>query len=362
VDEVREESHRAAFVSDTAMKAIPAIALVALIACVDCAAASQVAAEPAPAYAVTKAVPLGGPDRWDYVVFDPASHRVYVAHVDRVSVVDGHSGKVLGEVKGIAGGSHGIGISTATNQGFTDDGKQGLAVAFDLKTLAVKTTIAAQPDADAIAFDRASGHLFVVEGDPHKVTVIDPRTNKVVATIDGGGGLEYAVSDDRGHLYVNGATKREIVRIDTRTNVVDATWPIPNCASPHGMAIDIAAHRVFTSCVNGVLTVVDTDSGSLVATVPIGRGTDAAAYDPKRKLVFSSNGIDGTLSVIAEKDANTFVPVATIKTAITGRTMSIDPDTGRIYIAAGEIDPNPAPGRPRLVPGSLKLLFVDPTP
>jgi len=344
------------------MATTPTIVLLTLALGADCTTASHVAAQPVPAYAVTKAVPLGAPDRWDYVVFDPASHRVYVAHVDRVSVVDGRDGKILGEIKGIAGGTHGIGISTATNQGFTDDGKAGLAVAFDLKTLAVKTTIAVQPDADAIAFDRASGHVFVIEGDPHKITVIDPKTDKVIATIDGGGGLEYAVSDNRGHLYVNGAAKREIVRIDTRTNVVDATWPIPNCAAPHGMAIDMAAHRVFTSCVNGVLTVVDTDNGAVVATVPIGRGTDAAAFDPKRKLVFSSNGIDGTLSVIAEKDANTFVPVATIKTAITGRTMSIDPETGRIYIAAGDIDPNPAPGRPRLVPGSLKLLFVDPTP
>jgi len=349
-------------ITENAVKTLPALALLALAFGADGAVVSRAAAQPAPAYAVTKTVPLGAPDRWDYVVFDPASHRVYVAHVDRVSVIDGRDGKVLGEVKGITGGTHGIGISTATHQGFTDDGKAGLAVAFDLKTLTVKTSITTQPDADAIVADRASGHVFVVEGDPHKITVIDPRTNKVIATIDGGGGLEYAVSDDRGRLYVNGATKREILRINTRTNAVDAHWPIPNCASPHGMAIDTAAHRLFTSCVNSVLTVVDTDSGSVVATVPIGRGTDAAAFDPKRKLVFSSNGIDGTLSVIAEKDANTFVPVATIKTAITGRTMSIDPETGRIYIAAGDIDPNPAPGRPRLIPGSLKLLFVDPTP
>ena len=317
-------------------------------------------AQTAPAYTVTKSVPLGAPDRWDYVVFDPSSHRVYVAHADKVAVVDGRDGKLIGEIAGIPGGTHGFGISAATGQGFTDDGKAGTAVVFDLKTLKIKQSIPAAADADAVAFDSASGHVFIIDGDPHLITVIDPRTDKVVATIDGGGGLEYAVADGKGALYVNGAKNREILKINTRTNTVEARWPAPGCASPHGMAIDVAAHRVFTSCVNSQLVAINTDTGAIVATVPIGRGTDAAAFDPKRKLVFSSNGIDGTLSVIAEKDPNTFVPVATIKTAGTGRTMSIDPQTGRLYIAAGEVNPNPAPGQPRLTPGSLKLLFLDP--
>jgi DNA-binding beta-propeller fold protein YncE len=323
--------------------------------------APRVQAESAPLYTVTKAVPIGAPDRWDYVVFDPGSHRVYVAHGDKVSVVDGHDGKVIGEVAGIPGGTHGIGISAKTGEGFTDDGKAGEAVVFNLASLEVKTRIAVLTDADAVAFDRASGHLFVVEGDPAKVSVIDPRTDKVVATIDGGGKLEYAVSDDRGHLYVNGAGNRDIVRIDTRANTADAHWPIPNCASPHGLAIDTQSHRLFTSCVNSLLVVVDTDTGREVASVPIGRGTDAAAFDPKRKLIFSSNGYDGTLSVILEKDAETFTPVATIKTAVSGRTMSIDPETGRLYIAATDSDSSPTPGgRPRPRTGSLKLLFLDP--
>ena len=331
----------------------------AAIACA-CGLAPAALAQPAPAYTVTQSVPLGGPDRWDYVVFDPGSHRVYIAHADHVDVVDGRDGKPLGQIEGIAGGTHGFAISAATGQGYTDDGEAGTAVVFDLKTLKIKKRIPVEKDADAIAFDPMSGHVFVIEGDPHKITVINPKTNAVLATIDGGGGLEYAVSDNHGHLYVNGAKKREIVRVNTRTNKVDANWPVPGCASPHGMAIDVEAHRLFTSCVNSQLVVVNTDTGATVATVPIGRGTDAAAFDPKRKLIFSSNGIDGTLSVIAEKDANTFVPVATIKTAGTGRTMSIDPQTGRLYIAAGEVDLNPAPGHPRLVPGSLKLMFLDP--
>ncbi len=350
------------------MTARKALTLLATTAAAGLLAAEAVQAQPAtPVYKVVKAVPLGSPDRWDYVVFDAPSHRVYVAHGDVVDVVDGHDGKVLGKVTGMTGGSHGIGISAATGKGYTDDGKAGVAVAFDLKSLKALKQIPAKEDADGIAFDAASGHIFVVDGDSKTVTVIDPASDTVVKTIDAGGGLEYAVSGGNGKLYVNGAENKELLRIDTRTNAIDARWPIPGCTSPHGLAVDPAGRRAFVSCVNKVLTVVNTDSGAVVASLPIGPGTDAAAFDPKRKLVFSANG-DGTASVILEKDPQTFVSLGAIKTAVTGRTMGIDPETGRLYIAAGDIDPkapvpagaNGRPGRPKPIPGSLKLMFLDP--
>jgi YVTN family beta-propeller protein len=343
------------------------------------ASTAQGAAPSAPLYRLTKSVPLGMPDRWDYVVFDAPSHRVYVAHGDRVTVVDGHDGQVLGQVEGFPGGTHGIAIASAAGRGYTDDGRAGEAGAFDLSTLKVLKRIKAEDDADAMAFDPSSGHVFVVNGDPGSLTVIDPKADRAVATVAVGAKLEYVVSGGNGKLYVNGAEKREIVRVDTASNEVDARWPIPNCESPHGLAIDPASHRLFSSCVNKVLVVVDTDSGHTVATLPIGSGTDAAAFDPKRRRVFSSNGRDGTLSVIQEKDAQTFVPLGELKTAATARTMSLDPDTGRLYLVAADIDPTappltgpPPPGAARppgappprmpIIPGSLRLLFFDPVP
>lgn len=318
-------------------------------------------AQTAPNYTITKTIPLGAPDRWDYVVFDAASHRVFVAHGDRVTVVDAGDGTIVGQVASFPGGTHGIGIATATGKGYTDDGRAGTAAAFDLKTLKVQKTIKAAEDADGIAFDPVSGHIFVVNGDSATLTVIDPKLDTPIATVNGGGKLEYAVAGGNGKLYVNGAEKKEIVRIDTQTNQADAHWPIPACTSPHGLAIDPATHRLFSSCINNVLVVVNTDTGATVATLPIGSGTDAAAFDSKRKLIFSSNGRDGTLSVIQEKDANTFVPLGSVKTAVSARTMAVDPDTGRIFLAAGDMQPQADPNaRPQAVPGSLRLLFLDP--
>lgn len=330
---------------------------------------TSLAAESAtPAYKQVNAVAVGAPDRWDYLTFDPSTNRLYLSHGDRVDVLDGTTGAVLGSVKGMPGGTHGIGIVNAVGKGYTDDGKAGEAVAFDLKSFKVLSHIKAEDDADGIAVDPKSGHVFVVDGDSAVLTVIDPKTDKVVATVKGGGGLEFAVADGAGHVYVNGADKREMVQIDTATNAVTAHWPIPKCESPHGLAMDTASRRLFVSCVNKVLTVVNADSGAVVATLPIGAGTDGAAFDPKRKLIFSANGGDGTISVIRENSPDSFTPVGDIKTAITGRTMTINPNTGRLYLAVAAIDasapvpsgPNGRPGRPKPLPGSLKVLFLDP--
>lgn len=321
-------------------------------------------AQTAPEYTVVKKVPLGAPDRWDYVVFDSASGRVFVAHGDEVAVVDGTSGDIVGHVKSFPGGTHGIAMVTASNRGYTDDGEAGKAASFNLKTFAVEKHIQAAEDADAITFDPVSNHVFIINGDTGSITVIDPKTDAAVATINVGGKLEYAVPGENGKLFVNGAAKREVISIDTATNRIVAHWPVPDCESPHGLAINGASHRLFVSCLNEKLNVVDARNGQVVATVPIGKGSDAVVFDPQRKLIFSSNGKDGTISVIAEKDPKTYVALQPIRTTLSARTMGINQATGRLFLAAADIASNAQPdrksGRIPTQPGSLKLLFLDP--
>jgi YVTN family beta-propeller protein len=316
----------------------------------------------APAYTLTKSTPLGAPDRWDYVVFDAPTGRVYVAHGDQLAVLDAASGAVVGEVSGVAGGTHGAAISAATGQGFTDDGHNGLAIAFDLKTLKVIKKIAADQDADAMAIDPATGHVFVVDGDPEKVTVIDPSTDAVAATINAGEKMEYAAADGLGALYVAGVEKSDLLKIDTRTNAVVARWPTPDCARPHGLAVDKAGRRLFMGCVNSLMMVIDADTGRVVAKLPIGRGSDAIAYDATRKRVFSPNGVDGTVSIYQQTSPDAYQLLQTLPTAVSGRTMAVDPASGRLYIVAADTDPNPTPGgRPRVRPGTVRVMMFDPT-
>ncbi|MDE2014489.1 MAG: PQQ-binding-like beta-propeller repeat protein [Alphaproteobacteria bacterium] len=324
-----------------------------------------VAGSQRPDWTVTKRIALGAPDRWDYLTFDPDSGRLYVSHGDRVAVVDGRTGALLGNVTGMPGGTHGIAISHATDQGFTDDGRAGEAVAFDLKTLKVVKRIKAEPDADGIIFDPASGHVFVIDGDSGRLTAIDPKTDRVLATIDGGGGLEFGVSGDNGKLYVNGAEKHEIVRIDTATEMADAHWPMPACARPHGLAIDRAHHRLFSTCANKIMVVMNADDGAVIANLPIAAGSDAAAFDPVRGLAFSSN-FSGSLSVVAEQTPDKFVALPAVHTMLGARTMTLDPKNGRIYLVAADIAVNPSAAatdyrhRYKVKPGSVTLYFMDP--
>ena len=318
----------------------------------------------APDYHIVKTVALGAPDRWDYVVFDPVLNRVYVSHSQTVTVVDATSGALVGQIDGITGTTHGIASVHALGKGYTDDGKAGIAVSFDLKTLKVINRIKAEPDADGIVYDPASGHVLVIDGDSGKVTVIDPKTDKVLATIDGGGGLEFGVSGENGKFYVDGAEKNEIVRMDTTTNTADAHWPMQGCTRPHGLAIDRAHMRLFASCSNKVMIVVDAANGTVLASLPIGDGTDFAEFDPGRDLAFSSNR-DGTLSIIAEKSPTNFVALPAVATEIGARTMALDSKSGRIFMVTADMDVNPdaAPtdrGRYSIKPGTVKLLFLDP--
>ena len=316
-------------------------------------------------YTLESSIPPGPGERWDYVTYDPVDGRAYVAHGDHVTAVDVAKGAAIGDIGPFPGGTHGIAIAHSSGHGYTDDGKAGIVGVFDPATLKVIKTVPA-PDADGIVLDKASGHVFVIEGDSGSIGVIDPKTDSMIATITVGAGLEAGAADGMGHLYVNGADQHDIVEIDTGTNTIMAHLPMAGCERPHGIAVDAQWRRVFSTCANKVMVALDADSGKVIATLPIGGFNDGAAFDPKRKRVFASNG-DGTLTVVSEKSADSLVPMGDVKTVPSARTIAIDEQTGRVFLPAADIAkidmPTTPGGRPHVtfVPGSLKLLVYKPT-
>ena len=316
------------------------------------------------AYKITKSVPLGAPDGWDYLFFEPQSHRVYVAHSTEITVVDGRSGELVGRVSGIDR-VNGVTAVPSLHKGYTDSRGKKAAVAFSLPALKVTREIPADVDTDALIYEPVTRRVFVMNGDGMNATVIDATNDKPVATIPLQGKPEFAVVDTRGHVFVNIADKREIVDIDARKASIQARFPVPSCESPHGLAMDPDTRRLFSSCVNSLLVVVDADDGRIIASLPIGKGTDAAAFDPKRKLVFSANA-EGTLSVIRQQGPDKYDSLGEIPTRPLARTMAIDPDTGRLYLVTAdvnEVNPKAAKLRERYAirPGTVQLLFVDPS-
>ena len=313
-------------------------------------------------YTVAKSIPLGAPDRWDYLTFDPGSARLYAAHAVQIDVIDTRNGSVIGKVP--VDGANGIALVPARGKGYAGSRAKKAVLVFDLESLAVMKTLPADEDTDGAIYDPASHRVFVVEGDPAAATVIDTDNDTVVKQLPLGGKPEFAVTDGAGHLYVNITDKHEIARIDTKALAVDAHWPMPGCMSPRGLAFDVRQGRLFSTCGNARMIVLDSRDGQILSTVPIGQGSDAAAFDPKRNLAFSSNG-EGTISVVRENPGKGYEVADTVPTQPLARTMTLDPGTGRLFsIAADTIGvaarSGATSGRPRMRPGSVKLLILEP--
>jgi DNA-binding beta-propeller fold protein YncE len=333
--------------------------LLAIAVCLPAIAAAQ----SSNAYRVTQTYNLGGDGGWDYIVPEPARHRIFIGRQDRVMVVDEKNGKLLGEVTGIHG-AHGTAINERNGRGFATSGDDSSVVMFDSRTFNNLGRIHAAEDADAIIYDAASNFVFTFNGDAHSSTVIDAAAGKLVTNIELGGKPEYGVSAGNGKVYANLTDVSEVVEIDSKTLRVTRRWPTKGCNNPVAMAIDLVHQRLFSGCRSGVMAVSDYRTGKVVATLPIGAGTDGAGYDPSTGDAFASNA-DGTLTIIHEDSPNAYHVVQTLATMPGSRNLGVDPITHSVFLAGATFD-TPAAGaagaprpRPRILSGSFVVLVVE---
>jgi len=313
-------------------------------------------------YSVLTQWTVGGEGGWDYLTSDPKAHRLYVTHGPRVEVLDTDSGKVVGSITGLKG-THGVALDDSGKYGYVSDGGANVVVVFDRATLATVASIPAGTNPDGIAFEPVTKTVWAFNGRSSNATVIDTGQQKVVATIPLDGKPEFPVADGKGTVFANIESKNEIVRFDAAARKITATWPLANCESPSGLAIDLAGRRLFAVCDGGKMAVVDANSGKTLANPSIGDSPDAARYDSARKLAFSSNGGSGTLTIVdAGKDG--YPVLQNLATQRGARTMTLDSATGRIYLATAKFGERPAPTaanprpRPAIVPGSFTILVV----
>jgi YVTN family beta-propeller protein len=321
----------------------------------------------APGHRVVRKVEVGGEGGWDYLTFDSASRRLYIPRSTRVMVFDADSLAVVGEVANAnTTGIHGVAIAPDLSRGFTSNGRSNTVTIFDtrtLKTIADVKLTGENPD--AILFDPATKRVFAFNGRTSNATVIEASTGEVAGTVALDGKPEFAASDLAGHVFVNIEDKNIVTSIDAKKLTVDHRWPLSPCEEPSGLAIDREHKRLFVGCHNKLMAVMDYTNGKVVATVPIGEGVDANAFDPGAGLAYASCG-DGTLTIAkaetSGKDA--FKVVETVATQQGARTMALDEKTQTVVLATAQFGPPPSPTpdnpRPRrtMVPGSFVLLVV----
>jgi YVTN family beta-propeller protein len=311
-------------------------------------------------YHFLKEIHVGGDGGWDCLSVDADARRLYVTHSAKVVVIDLDKDAVTGEITNTSG-VHGFAFAPKLQRGFASNGREGTVSVVDLPTLQTIYKLNAGENPDTILFEPEHGEVYAFNGRSQSVSVFDASSGKVAATIPLPGKPEFAVYDPKTSLiYDNIEDKNEVVSIDPATHQIVATWPIAPGESASGMAIDAKHHRLFLGCHNNLMLMLNTKNGKVIATVPIGDGVDANAFDPKTKLAFSSCG-DGTVT-IAKEDGDELTVTQVLKTERGARTMALDPMTHKIYLATAEFEPsadqapNATPRRPKVIPGTFKIL------
>jgi len=268
----------------------------------------------------------------------------------------------LGELANTQG-VHGIAFAPELNRGYTSNGRTNNVTMFDLTTLKPVMQVATGQNPDSIVYEPKTGRVFTFNGRSNDATAIDAKSGQVVDTIPLGGKPEFSVVDGNGKIYVNIEDTNEIAVIDAQKATVLRRYSIAPCEGPSGLALDAKNRRLFSVCENKTMAISNADSGKVLATVSIGAGTDGAGFDPGTGYAFSSNGRDGTLSIVQEVNGK-YIVVETVPTALGSRTMTVDTKMHRVYLPAVEYGATPAAqsgergGRAPALPDSFHLLVV----
>lgn len=308
---------------------------------------------------------INGEGGWDILNVDSSARRLYLSHATKVVVIDLEKNVVVGEIADTPG-VHAFLPMPELKRGFSSNGKENKSSVVDLTTLRTIAKIATGESPDAIVYESKRSEVYVFNHRGNSATVIDAKSAKVVATIELGGSPEFGAADtDAGRVYCNLEDKNETVAIDTTKHEVAARWPLAPGAEPTGIALDAAHHRLFAACNNKMLVMLDTETGKVVATVPIGSGTDGCVFDAKTQLVFASCG-EGVTTIAREEAPDKLVVVQTLTTAPRARTIALDPLTHRIYLPTAEFQPAPLPSpgasptRPTVIANTMRLLVYGP--
>jgi DNA-binding beta-propeller fold protein YncE len=290
----------------------------------------------------------------DYVSVESATGRVFVSRSTHVMVVEGATGKVLGDIPNTLG-VHGAGIVTKAGHGFTTNGVDQTVTMFDLKTLAVLKQIKVGPGLDGIMYDEPDDKVILTNHSRPigTLTALDPVTGDIVATVElEDTAPEGAAADGKGHIFVNNEGKNTIQVIDVKTWKATSSWPLAPCEGPTGIAYDKAQNRIFSGC-NKTSVVLDANTGKVVATIPNGTRVDALGWDPAKQLIFIPNGGEGNVTVAHQDSADKYTVVATVPTFAGAKTICVDPATHNVYLFQPERGPAPppAPDAPPPPPG-----------
>ena len=303
---------------------------------------------------------IGGEGGTDYVTAEPGTGRVFVSRGTHVMVVDGATGKVLGDIPNTPR-MHGIGLAPKYNHGFTTNAGDSSLTMFDLKTLAfIKKIPVKVGGLDGFMFDETLDRIILTNhSKPGTAVAVDANTGDITGTAQlEDDGPEGAVSDGKGRIFVNLEGKNAIQVLDAKTMKATALWKIEACDGPTGIAYDKKTNRIFSGC-GKKSVVVDAANGKIVKEIENGDRVDALGYDESQKLIYIPSGAGtGTVTVVRQDGPDKYTTVATVPTVAGAKTIAVDPVRHVAYLFQPERGPSTPPpaGSPagtRPTPGAI---------
>ena len=189
---------------------------------------------------------------------------------------------------------------------------------------------------------------------------------KIIDRIPGpDGGWDYVrVDPDNNRLLVARGTS--VMAVDLATKAVT-----PGLAAGVRLhdALPINGELLVTNGGTATAVFANAKTGAIIATVPTGKGPDAATYDPQSGLVLVMDHAGGQVTLIDPKAHQAVGTIdvggkraniiQTLPTQISARTIAIDQRTGHLYLPAATLGPAPTPGgRAPALPGSFVVLVV----
>jgi DNA-binding beta-propeller fold protein YncE len=299
----------------------------------------------------------------DYVFADNNARRIYVPRGSNTFVFGLDDHKYIGAITNVGG--HGVAIHTPTHHGFSSSPQISM---FDTETMQKIKSIEVKGRPDGIMLEPFTDKIFVFSHQAPSITVIDPREGAVVGTIDVGGAMEQAQSDGQGKIYCDVEDEKKIAVVDVKNMKLITKYDLGEAAGePAGLGFDVKNHILFAMCANpSVCVVVNSDTGKVLATLPIGNGTDNGAFNPHTMEAFSPQR-DGTLTVIKENSPTSFAVEQTVQTKQGCKTLSLDTKNDRIVTICTERMPQAAGSPPedggqqrrnRGGPGNLDVLWI----
>jgi DNA-binding beta-propeller fold protein YncE len=287
-------------------------------------------------YKILQTAQFPGAGGIDYVSADSDGRRVYVARGTEVLAFDLDTLKSVGAIPNAR--ARGVAVDPVSHHGFCSSSP---VVMWDTKTLQTIKTIAVEGGPDGILFEPLTQRVFVFSHRAPNATVIDAKDGTVVGTIDLGGAPEQGASDGRGHLYVDIEDKDNVAVVDVKTLKLTAHYDLAGKGGgPAGLGLDAENGILFAFCrTPQTCVVLNAADGKILATLPIGRGTDGGGFNPATMEAFSSQG-DGTLTIIKEQSPTSFEVSQTVQTKARAKTCTLDTKTNNILLITTE--PMPA--------------------